>query len=235
MSAGVSVITCTNKRNFMENIILNFIRQTWKKKELIIILNSNRIKLSKWKKIANRYKDISIFQLPERLTLGQCLNFAIRKAKYEWIAKFDDDDYYAPYYLAEAVHCLHKTKADVVGKRSYYMYWPNNRQLRIRFPGHENRRSTLVHGGTIMGKKSVFQAVPFANRSLGEDFRFLQDCRSRGYRIYSTSRFNYCYMRRNDQMHTWKADRQYLLKTSREVAVTSQPLEFINRGLRGLE
>lgn len=213
----------------MKNIFSNFTRQKWKKKELIIIINRNNMNLAKWQNAAKKWKNVSIYQLPERLSLGQCLNFAVQKAKYGLIAKCDDDDYYGPHYLSESIRFFRRTNADVVGKRSYYIFWTVSKQLRIRFPGQENRRSKLVHGGTIIAKKSIFQAVPFADRSLGEDQCFLKDCRLRGYRIYSMSRFHYCYMRRNNRLHTWKADYEYLLKTSKKVAKTSDILKFVNR------
>lgn len=218
----------------MKNIFSNFTRQKWKKKELIIVINSEKMNLAKWKNAARNYKNVSVFLLPARISLGQCLNFAVQKAKYGWIAKCDDDDYYGPYYLTDSMKYIRKTNADVIGKRSYYIFWKGTKQLRIRFPGQENRPSRLVHGGTIIAKKNVMQAVPFADRSLGEDQRFLRDCRLRGYRIYSTSRFNYCYIRRKDQLHTWKADREYLIKTSKKVAKTSHILNFVNRKHPGL-
>ena len=229
MSTGISVITCTNKPRFLKNIFLNFTRQKWKKKELIIIINSDKKNLAKWKDDIKRYKNVSVFWLPARISLGQCLNFAVRKAKYEWIAKCDDDDYYGPYYLSESVHFIKRTNADIVGKRSYYIFWTGSKQLRIRFPGQENRPSRLVHGGTIIARKKILQAVPFADCSLGEDHRFLRACRLKGYRIYSMSRFNYCYRRRNHRLHTWKADPRYLWKTSEKVAKTSHILKFVNR------
>ncbi|MGG1618877.1 hypothetical protein ACIFQM_03465 [Paenibacillus sp. NRS-1782] len=38
------------------------------------------------------------------------------------VAKFDDDDYYSPFYLKEQVKELKRTKSDIVGKHSCLVY-----------------------------------------------------------------------------------------------------------------
>lgn len=96
---GVSVITCTNKPIYMNNIFENYWNQTWSEKELIIILNKDDMDLAQWRRKANGDPNIFIYQLPENLSLGQCLNFAIDQTQCDFIAIFDDDDYYAPLYL----------------------------------------------------------------------------------------------------------------------------------------
>ncbi len=55
--------------------------------------------------------NVSIYQLPEEKTLGECLNFGIEMAQYDIVAKLDDDDYYSPYYLTEAMEVFTTTDA----------------------------------------------------------------------------------------------------------------------------
>lgn len=43
---GVSIITCTNRQNYLNNLLQNFNRQRYAQKELIIIINNNAIPLS---------------------------------------------------------------------------------------------------------------------------------------------------------------------------------------------
>ena len=91
----------------------------------------------------------------------------------------------------------------------------------LRFPQKENQYQKLVTGATIMVKKKVFKSVKFRNLNLGEDFNFLDDCRKRGFKIYSVNRFNYVYIRRKKiSNHTWKPDKKYLLATGKFVAYT---------------
>lgn len=142
---GVSIIVCTKRHYCMDNLIENFISQRYKHKELIIILNHKELKMKDYIKAAEPYKNIRIYRQPEHVSLGNCLNYGVNMAKYPYIAKFDDDDYYAPDYLKDSMHTLRKTKADIVGKRAHYVYlssknlcfiviviWPSVTYLRYR-------------------------------------------------------------------------------------------------------
>jgi hypothetical protein len=115
-----------------------------------------------------------------KFQLGKCLNFGISKARYPFVAKFDDDDYYAPNYLVSALRALHRRKADVVGKRSYFMYIEGKNTLMLRRPNHENRFVKYVAGATILAKRKVFGKVKFSDRNYGEDMKFCQDCTAKG-------------------------------------------------------
>ena len=113
---GFSVVTPTKRPWEIYSIVANYDRQCFKIKELIIIINSDLVDL---KAIQNNYKtrtDILIFQLSEHVSLGSCLNYAYTKAKYNYIAKFDDDDYYGPYYLREMYDAFKKYNCDLVCK-----------------------------------------------------------------------------------------------------------------------
>ncbi|MFZ7943327.1 glycosyltransferase [Neobacillus sp. 19] len=228
---GVTIIICTNKIGLMENIYLNFENQKWENKELIIILNNDSLKIEDFIAKAEQYQSVTVYQLPQSYTLGECLNFGINKAKYEYIAKFDDDDYYAPSYITEAMRAFETTNADVVGKRTAYMYYLKSKQLRLRFPRNGRKWVTRVHGATLMAKKEVFKKVPFAHISLGEDVNFLLRCRQRGLKIYSTSRFNYTVIRREDGTHTWNPRYRYIASTSLRIGYTNDFKRFVDKDI----
>lgn len=91
----ISVITCTNRPDRIKNIFRNYRQQSLKKKELIIILNRKNMNLRRWRKKARKHSNVSVYQIKNRI-IGHCYNFAVTKAKYAYISKFDDDDYYGP-------------------------------------------------------------------------------------------------------------------------------------------
>ncbi|BCU81238.1 hypothetical protein JIR001_10210 [Polycladomyces abyssicola] len=127
---GVSVITCTIRPNQIHNVFGNFARQMFKKKELIIILNRKNMNLRRWLQMAKKFKNVYVYQMPGG-PLGVCLNFGIRKARYSFIVKFDDDDYYAPKYLTQAVHALKTTGASLVGKDAHTTYFEGKKLIAI--------------------------------------------------------------------------------------------------------
>ncbi|KPV45106.1 glycosyltransferase [Alicyclobacillus ferrooxydans] len=230
LSQGVSIMTCTKRAGYIQHLLNNYSRQMWPQKELIVILNNDQLSLNRYRRAAKRYKNVSIYQLPQGWSLGRCLNFAVRKSKYNYVAKFDDDDYYAPRYISETMRAFRRAKAAVVGKLTIYTYLQHRKLLLLRYPNKENRYVHRIGGGTIAFKKSVFQFAKFPDVSLGEDVGFQQRCRANGCKIYSTSRYNFVGVRRqNNSGHTWKVSDRQLMANSRIVAKTTDYRPFAER------
>ncbi|BCU81237.1 glycosyl transferase [Polycladomyces abyssicola] len=235
---GVSVITCTMRSNQVHNIFRNFVSQMFRKKELIIILNRKNMSLPQWLQVAKKFKNVRVYKIPGD-TLGACLNFGITKARYSFIAKFDDDDYYAPKYLSQAVHALKTTNASMVGKGATVTYFENIKTLAIRKPHHESKFLNEIQmpgphlgGGTMVFKKNVYPYVKFPNRTLCEDIIFQQRLRMKGYKIYSTDRYYYVSIRRkNKHTHTWKGTDEKVLRECKIIARTQDYKSYAKKEL----
>ncbi|MCJ8013523.1 glycosyltransferase [Paenibacillus sp. KQZ6P-2] len=210
---AVSVITCTKREHLIENVFANYIRQEWAAKELIIILNNNEMDISKWKEKAATYEGITVYQVPEDQNLGACLNFGVSRAKYDYIAKLDDDDYYAPFYLTDMMHAFGESDADIVGKRAFFIYFERKKCLALKYPDRQNRYVSHLAGATLVVKKNVFDHVTFrTDIVVGSDSLFLKDCREQGFRFFAADKFNYtCIRRPKFHEHTWKVKDKELL------------------------
>jgi glycosyltransferase involved in cell wall biosynthesis len=230
---GISVVACTNKEGYMDNIFSNYQNQILQAKELIVILNSDSHDLNEWLKKAENYDHVQVYQLPEETSLGSCLNFGIDKAKFKFVAKWDDDDYYGPAYLYEALKTFENTNADIIGKRTLYMYYPATKELRLRFPDRECKAVRRIIGGTIIAKKTVMQEVPFLDISLSEDSNFIKNARAKGYRIRSSSRYNYVYFRWDSNKHTWKPTKRYLNRTSQHIDYMDDFKKIVDQDIFG--
>ena len=225
---GISILTATNRVDCMENLFANYERQEWTNKELIIILNNDLMDLDEWNIEAAKYKQVTVYKLPEGMTLGKCLNFGVEKAKNKYIAKFDDDDYYGPKYLDESIETMKRFKAAVVGKRTCFMYLTNNKEVRLRFPGKEMCKVSILQGATIFTTKKLLQLIPFPDKNLGECLHFLQRCRKKRYKICSSSRYNYAVLRKEEEYHTWRPTEDYLNVTSEMVTHTDNFIEYVD-------
>lgn len=202
---GVSVITITNRKLSLDRILENYTSQNYNDKELIIVINKNSIEVNYWKELLGHRDDIKIFKLDQKISLGECLNFAVENSKYPYISKFDDDDYYGPNYLVDAIHAFSYTDASIVGKYSVYAYMESSNDLILRYPQHENRYMDYIAGSTITFKKEIFSKVQFPRLNKSEDTMFLNEATRLGYKIYSSDRFNHVISRRkNINTHTWK-------------------------------
>ncbi|MCF6465675.1 glycosyltransferase [Clostridium sp. Cult2] len=217
---GVSVVCCTNKKNNLNNILDNFISQTYDKKELIVILNYDNPDIDNWEKYISSYENIQVHALDSKYSLGNCLNYGVSKSIYPIIAKFDDDDFYGPNYLKDMVKPFYFTNADVIGKATTYVYFLKKKILAIRNINKDNRYTSRVEGPTLVFKKEVFQKVNFQNKTLGEDIAFCNDCIRNGFTIFSTNKDNFVYIRNDENTHTWKINNNYFLKGCIKVCET---------------
>ncbi|TMV52207.1 glycosyltransferase family 2 protein [Paenibacillus mesophilus] len=226
--SGVTIITCTKRAAYLDNIFNNYKNQQGINKELIIVLNHDKLVPEHYRRKANAYGSVSVYRLPEKMSLGSCLNFAVNKARYPVIAKFDDDDYYAPRYLSDSIAALAKSKADIVGKRSYYMYLEGKKVLILRFPKGANKFVRTVAGATLVIRKRVFRKVRFGNRTLGEDVKFCRDSRARGFKIYSGSSRSFVAVRRKRSLnHTWIVSDRKLL-SNKQVRIIGRVTYYRN-------
>lgn len=159
------------------------------------------------------YKNIKIFKLSQKTSLGKCLNIAVEKANYNIIAKFDDD-YYGPKYISNTLKYFENTDAKVLGKGATFVYFVEKNILAIRSPGAESKYVKFVNGSTLVFKKEIFNKVKFRDMSLAEDVYFCQDCIKKDIKIYSTNKYHHLYFRHTIQEnHTWKiSDDQFIKK-----------------------
>ncbi|MHA6533083.1 glycosyltransferase family 2 protein [Paenibacillus sp. BAC0078] len=233
---GVSIITCTNRQSFLKNLFNNYKRQNHPKKELIIIVNNNKIPLEPYQSLAKKLRNVHVFRVPGRSSLGTCLNYAVKKAKYSYIAKFDDDDYYAPYYLSETLKTFQRTNADVIGKRAHYMYLRGSKTLILRFPHDENRSVNTLPGATLVIKKGVFNKVQFPDQNVGEDDLFCKRSLQKGYKVYSAGKYNFVAIRRkNSSNHTWIISDKELISHHKKIPSVKNYKSFVQRKPKGIQ
>ncbi|RRJ62700.1 glycosyltransferase [Paenibacillus oralis] len=230
MSEAVSIITCTKRRRFMNALFRNYNRQNYKRKELIVILNHKNLKLHEYIRAAKPFQNVKIYSLPDNVPLGQCLNYGVKRAKHSLIAKFDDDDYYAPNYLPESIQAMQKTNADIVGKRAHYMQLIGNKQLLLRYPGQAKKYVPLVQGATLLVKRQVFNKVSFPARNRRECVKFCAACRAKGFKIYAGSPSNFMAVRRsNSQDHTWIVSDKSLLTKNVKLLKVKNMRKFVSQ------
>ncbi|HSQ87221.1 glycosyltransferase, partial [Romboutsia sp.] len=212
----VSVVVSTNRPKNMDMVFVNFVKQTYPYKELIIILNNDNMTLDEWEKKAKEYpnEDIRIFKLPNKTPLGSCLNYALDRAKYDYMCKMDDDDIYTKYYLEDELIYFDYTEASIIGKNTFYAYFKDTNKLALRYPNKEYMYTNLIAGSAMIFKREVYEAVRFNDRlNVSEIADFLQGAMAKGFKIFSTNRFNHAVVRRDDlSSHTWQENEKYYLQ-----------------------
>lgn len=204
---GVTVVIATHRPEYFERLLANYLKQEYPAKELVIVLNNNSFDLAYINERVKPYSDIKVLQPPGEVTLGYCYNCAWKVAKYDLIAKFDDDDLYSSKYLEDSIKLFACTNADIVGKICRYIYFPALSTLAIYCPGAENEFVSYVVGATLIIKKKVLESVPFPDITAGEDSEFQRNCLKAGFNIYSGNRNHYITVRQSTrQKHTFQFD-----------------------------
>lgn len=159
------------------------------------------------------------------VSLGACLNKCVDAASGTVVTKMDDDDYYSAHYLADQLHALAYSGAQIVGKQAHYMFLKGQNATVLRFPEKEHTFTHLVMGPTLMGRRDVFADNRFIDASVGEDTAFLRSVREQDGLIYASDRFNYCQYRGSAD-HTWEIDPHEILGSS-AIEVFGRPMEHI--------
>jgi glycosyltransferase involved in cell wall biosynthesis len=216
VNSGVSVISIINRPNSIDKTFDNYLKQNYKKRELIIILNSSDMDFEKYQKRAEQYNHIRFFKLNQKLNSGECKNFAFNHINFDYIAFFDED-FYASDYLNEAMGTFEKIDCDIVGKFKTYVYFEERKFLAVnnRNYSYENEYSPGVVNSTMVFKKKLLDKLIFPNTSFAEN-KFQIYCLNYGFKIYSTGRCNYVKHITHDS--DFKIDRKDFLEDYRIVA-----------------
>ncbi|MFD1847838.1 glycosyltransferase family protein [Arthrobacter flavus] len=172
-------------------------------------------------------EDVVAVELPKELSLGECLNVLVEKSNGSFVAKWDDDDIYAPWYLHDQLMALDFSGASVVGKRAHFMRLVGMDLTVLRNEAFEHRFTHFVAGPTLVGRREVFRLNPFPPTTTGEDTGFLRSVLDGGGSVYAADKFNYCQVRQeNPEEHTWKITANEILATS-EVAFYGDSVEQV--------
>jgi len=199
----VSVVTPTyNRERFLPAFYMMFCAQDYPALELLVADDSPEPSpfFSSLSDARVRYQ-----HLASRMSIGEKRNRMIEASSGEIIVSFDDDDYYAPGYIAGMVRAL--GDADMVKLVGWYIYsvpesatfyWDTE----VNHPAHfkvGNGPTTLVsaqrfvpdfieknvdgYGFSYVLRRSVFETARFPDQNFGEDLALAKALRNDGRRI----------------------------------------------------
>ncbi|MGH6898270.1 MAG: FkbM family methyltransferase [Geminicoccaceae bacterium] len=211
----VTVILATNRPSQLQWSLCNFLRQSYPNKELIIVLNSNSFDVTAIKGQTRLFDNIDILSVDEQHNVGFCLNTAFKTARGDIVAKFDDDDYYGASYLAEQVTAVQRTGAWLVGKASCMYYLKKLDRKILRPPDRDNRWARHVSGATFVIRRELCEQIRFREDIVGTvDTAYLAEVQENGYRLYSSSIFNFCVIRGAHSAHNWVIEDEKIINKS---------------------
>lgn len=201
----ISIVTPTyNREEFLPLIYKSIIHQTTLDWEWIIVDDSDRpsqfIKSLKNSKINYQYS-------PTRISIGEKRNLCSDLASGEYIAHFDDDEYYAPHYLDSMVKLLELQSGDILKLSGFFIYskiyhkfayWNLLEKTGIHYIWspepmvvgnieHSNpdlMDNHLGYGFSYIYKRSVSQTIRFEPVSFNEDTLFIKAAMAIGFKTH---------------------------------------------------
>lgn len=207
--SSVTVLTATKDRQFLlPRLVACFQAQT--AASSLIVLDNSKDPSPFMLKTARRSKRISYLHDPVVVSLGMARNWLAAHAKTDYVAFFDDDDFYSASYCATMAQHLHQSGADLVKLNAWFVYQMQEKELFYwdtrRCIKDENHfevgkgptRATLLNVGagfveeTVLGygfswvcKRDVFQKVQCEDHNFSEDFKFVKALKRAGGRVFT--------------------------------------------------
>ncbi|MEV4184524.1 glycosyltransferase [Streptosporangium canum] len=158
---------------------------------------------------------VTVIEADAETPFGEVLNLAASRASGEYVAKWDDDDWYGPEHLADLLLARSYAGADIVGAAAEFFYLePLNATIR-RTDYTSEIWSDHVAGGTILLDRARYAELGgFPPLPRGVDAGFLKAAHAAGARIYRTHGLGYVLRRSVSAEHTWRLSLAHFLRVA---------------------
>lgn len=163
------LVTCicptAGRREFLRRAIALFAAQDYPRKRLLIVEDG-----------AEHNGDLVPADIPsaymhlgaERRTIGEKRNIACEKSPDGLIAHWDDDDWHSPKRLSAQIAAMQQENADLCGLDRLIFFDGKKAWL------FQCIDANWLAGGSLIYKRSLWEAQPFERQSNGEDTTFVR-------------------------------------------------------------
>ncbi|GIN03378.1 hypothetical protein Pve01_50360 [Planomonospora venezuelensis] len=154
---------------------------------------------------------VTVVEADAATPFGEVLNLAAARASGDYLAKWDDDDWYGPHHLADLHLARLYTGAEVTGTPAELFYL-QEADTTVRHRWASETWQPFVSGGTIFMPRDVFGAVGgFRPISRTVDGQFLAAVRQADARIYQAHGLGFLIRRADPARHTWREPVEWFL------------------------
>jgi GT2 family glycosyltransferase len=211
----VSVVLCTRRPDYLSFALNQIGRQRNVDLEVILALHGIPADAPEVKTAAAGFdRPLTVVEVPADVCFGEALNRGVSRASGRYIAKWDDDDWYGPEFLADLILASSYTGAELLGCFAQLVYLEQINLTIYRPAGESERITRQVAGATFLIERSAFDSVggfPLVPR--GVDAAMLDALRAAGGRIYRTHGLGFLVNRRATG-HTWNPAVSYFLRSA---------------------
>ena len=184
-AGGWPLVSCimptADRRPFVPLALSHFARQNYPRKELIVVDDGS----DPIGDLFEGAEDVRYVRVPRRTSIGGKRNLAVSEARGEFIAHWDDDDWYAPDRLRYQLAPLLSGRADLTGLvNTFVLELPGGNFWTVLPQLHRRMFVGDVHGGTVVYRRSVLDhGVRYPETNLAEDAALIRQAQRRGQRL----------------------------------------------------
>jgi hypothetical protein len=211
----ISVLLCTNRPSQIGFALRQIARQRHVDLEVVLTLHGVPSAHPDVRAEVDGFdRPITVLEVPGDVVFGEALNRAVRAACGQYVAKWDDDDWYGPDFLADLSMAAHYSGADLVGCFAQLVYLEQIHLTIYRSGGGSERVGRHVAGGTLfMGRDDLLRLGGFRPLQRHIDTALQQAVTASGGLVYRTHGLGYLYVRRATG-HTWNQPITRFLRSS---------------------
>ncbi len=153
-------------------------------------------------------KDVQLILSKGKGTFGSNFNKVLKQAQGEFIKYLDDDDMLTENCIADSLRTFEEQGCDFIHGNAINLYMDGKHNRRepyippIKYPTLQDMLNrNVIHGGTLMYRKSIFDKVGYFDESLrwSEEVDFNMKCLQAGLKIGYCDNFLYYYRRYEKQ------------------------------------
>jgi O-antigen biosynthesis protein len=190
-----------NRRRFIPLALACFQSQTCPSKELIVVDDGEDSAAD----LLAGNPGVVYLRLPRRASIGAKRNLACERARGEYIAHWDDDDWYAPGRLERQLEPLRAQTHDLTGLAgSFVLEMPGGEFWATTPEMHRRMFVGDIHGGTLLFRRSLWQnGIRYPDLNLAEDAALIRRATTARHRILRLENAgSFVYLRHAH--NTWK-------------------------------
>lgn len=172
---AVSCVCCTTaaRRWCLPLAIRAWRAQTLATKELIIVFSGP----GTVKDLVPEHKGIRLVEV-EPTSLGDKHNLGVERARYPWIAKWDDDDWHASWRLARSLDVAETRNADIVSCTPLIVHELTDDRRSYEY--HYQLPRPWLPAQAAVWKRDLWRRTPYPERDSGIDTLWIWDVLERG-------------------------------------------------------
>jgi O-antigen biosynthesis protein len=205
------IMPTLNRRPFIPLTLACFRAQTWAAKELIVVDDGE----DDIRDLVAGVPQVRYLRLSRRATIGAKRNAACEEARGDFIAHWDDDDWYSSARIAHQMEPLLVGTADLTGmKNSYILEMPAGHFWNTSAELHRRMFVGDVHGGTVVYPREIWNRLAkYPNVNLAEDAALIKQATWKGKRVQCVdNRGEFVYVRH--ARNTWQFESGHFLDPS---------------------